>query len=66
MKKITLLLAVLSLASGLSAQTVIKQSGWEWRISDKGTIEQLFFKTVGGMIRFLSLLGRKMTVLPFI
>ena len=48
MKKITSLLAVLSLASGLSAQTVIKQSGWEWRISDKGTIEQLVFKNSRG------------------
>lgn len=48
MNKITSLLAVLSLASGLSAQTVIKQSGWEWRISDKGTIEQLVFKNSGG------------------
>ena len=48
MNKIASLLVVLFLYSGLFAQTLIKQSGWEWHISEKGTVEQLVFKNNRG------------------
>lgn len=44
MKKTTSLLLALLSFSGLYAQTVLKQAGWEWHISRKGTIEHLVFK----------------------
>lgn len=43
-----LLIAILFVSCYLSAQTVLEHSLWEWRISDKGYIEQLVFKNKNG------------------
>lgn len=55
MKKTSLVIGALLCGMSLSAQTTIwKQSHWECRISDKGTLEQIIFKD-----------GEKADTIPF-
>ena len=54
MKKSCLIIGTLLWGMSAFAQTTIwKRSGWECRISDKGTLEQMFLKAVSVMIRCL-------------
>lgn len=52
MKKSCLIIGTLLWGMSAFAQTTIwKRSGWECRISDKGTLEQIVLKAVSVMIR---------------
>lgn len=54
MKKSCLIIGTLLWGMSAFAQTTIwKRSGWECRISDKGTLEQIVLKAVSVMIRCL-------------